>query len=109
MRDAVDNFFFRQSRMRPRDLHDFVTAAHELLAEREPDLLDRTSHDWRHRKKRSLDDGNFHLAPGDACKIDRSESVACSISKRRAKQLRAFVRMASRSAPDMSIQRLSKR
>src|SRR2546430_586374 len=91
--------------MSTRDLDNIVAAAREFLSEREPNLLDRSTHDRRHREECAEHNRDLHFAGDDACKIDKSESTARSISKRRAKHRRAFARISSRLAGGVFSQR----
>src|SRR6266404_5990234 len=86
-----------------------MTAPGKLLAQGKPNFFHCAAHDWWYREKRAQHDGDLHIDLTNCCKIDKRESTARLISKRRSKQARALARIVSRSAAGTSIQRLSRR
>src|SRR5438105_10223056 len=86
-----------------------MTAPGKLPAQSKPDFFHRAAHNRWYREKRAEHDGDLHVDLTNCCKIDRRESTARLISKRRSKQALALARVVSRSVAGISIHSLSRR
>ena len=67
--------------MGARNLHDLVAAPRKFLTERKPNFFNRTSHDWRDRKKRAEHYRDLHIQEDVSTSLDRialtSDAAGC--------------------------------
>src|SRR2546430_332240 len=106
---SVDHFLARQSGHLTRDHYNLMTAFSEFRRKTEPHFFNAASHDWRNGEECAQNNRYSHRAVTGSFRSCKSESTARFISNLCSKHLRAFCRIVSRSAGEVSFHRLSKR